>query len=146
MHLFTLIDSPVQGIGPSQRLLPAQHTIFRGEKPQFPVGNRTRNPSKRAAADLRLRAHGHPLSRLSCLSAPTNKISQCRVMVNQLSSWYDTANWSRKFVNVLCRYYYVSVNIDRKLEMKLARKTFLTYCPKTCMQELKTFNTLVTEA
>jgi len=109
LHLFTHIDSPAQGIGPSQRLLPAQHTIFRGDKHEFPSGIRTRNPNKRAVAELRLRARGHPLLVLSCYFAPTNKILQCRVMVKELSSCYNPANWSRKFFTVVYPYVVTSM-------------------------------------
>ena len=53
-HTHTWQNSSGPEIGPSQTLLPVQHTIFTRDKYPAPGGIRTRNP-----ADLRLRPCGH---------------------------------------------------------------------------------------
>jgi hypothetical protein len=51
-------DSSGWGIGPSQRPLPDNTNTVQDKHP-FPRGIRTHDPSKRSAADLRLRPRGH---------------------------------------------------------------------------------------
>ena len=58
-HTHTRWDSSGRGIGPSQRPLPDNTQHLQETDIHAPGGIRTRNPSKRAAADLRLRPLGH---------------------------------------------------------------------------------------
>ena len=55
----TWLDSPRRGIGPSQRPLPDSTQHSQETDIHAPGGIRTRNPSKRAAADPPLRPRGH---------------------------------------------------------------------------------------
>ena len=53
------LDSPTRGIGPSQIPLPDSTQHSQEKDIHAPGGIRIRNPSKRAAADPRLRPRGH---------------------------------------------------------------------------------------
>jgi len=104
------LDSDGRGIGPSQRSVPAQHTILTRNKVHAPDGIRTRSPRKRTAADRRLKPRSHrqrrdvnSVERKSCWIAEPPPIPSSHRGAGVVYLWFNRHDWDTASIQMfLC--------------------------------------------